>query len=91
MRRLLGIVLIIDAALVMLPTWRSEGAGGDFVDIMAELRCTNRVQYGGREYPKAWKHSVHCIVGTNGWFIEGDFASNADIALLFTASRRIDS
>jgi len=85
-----ALAAFIFAAAILLCGWRSEGAGGDFVDIMAELRCTNRVQYGGREYPKAWKHSVHCIVGTNVWFIEGDFASNADIALLFTGTNTVE-
>ena len=74
----------------MLPENRSQGAGADFVDISAEFRCTARVQLGNREYPHEGSNFVHCVVGTNLWFIEGDLANNADIKLLFTGTNVIE-
>lgn len=78
------------AAIILLTGWRAQAAGADFVDITAEFRCTNRVRIGTNQYPHEWRHSVHCVVGTNLWFIEGDFASNADSTLLFTGTNVIE-
>ncbi len=77
------------AAMILLPGWRSRGAGADFVDITAEFSCTNRIQHGTRWYPHEWIHSVHCVVGTNLWFMEGNFAGNAESSLLFTGTNVI--
>ena len=74
------------AAIILLTGWRVEGAGADLVDVTAEFRCTNRVQIGNRQYPMQWSQSVHCIVGTNLWYIAGDLCGNADVTLLFTGT-----
>jgi hypothetical protein len=68
----------------------AQGAAAHLVDITAEFRCTNRVQIGTNQYPHEWHHSVHCVVGTNLWFIEGDFTSNADSSRLFTGTNVVE-
>ena len=82
--------MVLLAAIILVAGWRSQGAGADFVDITAEFRCTNQVQQGTRRYPEQWSHALHCVVGTNLWFIEGNFARNADISLLFTGTNIIE-
>jgi hypothetical protein len=78
------------ATMILLPGRRCQGAGANFVDITAEFRCTSRVQEGTRWYPHEWSHSVHCVVGTNLWFMEGNFAGNADSTVLFTGTNVIE-
>ena len=72
------------AVILLCLAGPASGAGAEFVDIRAEFKCTLRVQYGNRQYAtNEWAHLVHCVVAPNRWFIEGDFAGNADIAFLF--------
>lgn len=77
---------VLLAVIVSLTAWRVEGAGADLVDITAEFRCTNQIQIGNRQYPEQWSQSVHCVVGTNLWYITGNLSGNANITLLFTGT-----
>lgn len=75
------------ALMILLPASVSRGAGGELVDISAEFRYTNLSQWSyvppSNEERKC---AVHCIVGTNLWFIEMNFDTKEDITLLFTGS-----
>src|SRR5215471_3613936 len=89
-RRKCGISALISISSLAISISTTRGAAADLVDITAEFRCTNRVRIGTNQYPREWRHSVHCVVGTNLWFIEGDFASNADVSRLFTGSNVVE-
>ena len=80
----LGFMIEASAALFLLSP---PGLGAEFVDLTAEFNCTNQVQYGNSQFATTeWSHSVHCIVGTNSWLIQGNFSRNAESAFLFSGT-----
>jgi hypothetical protein len=81
--------LVAFSLLVAVPL---RGNAAQFVQITAELRSTNWIGFGVGPVSEQQEasHTVRCVVGTNTWFVEEDFADNEKVAYLFTGTNIIE-
>lgn len=78
----------------LLCTWAAVAASAraQFVEINAEFDGISRGSNSatGKVVESRRTYHIHCVVGTNRWMIDGDFALNAQVTYWFTGSNIIE-
>ncbi len=72
--------------LLSSPILLLQSGIAQFVDITAHIEVSE--WHSG--VVSRWPTAVHCVVGTNSWLIDGDFARNAHITYWFTGSNLVE-
>lgn len=72
--------------LLLFALLPAQFAIAQFADLKAEIQVSD----WQIKRLNTWTTSVHCVVGTNSWQMEGDFSRNASVSYWFTGTNIIE-